>query len=286
VAVPPLMRARGYRRSMALDHLAGRTYGCFPFRICREKVAEFVLVTGDDPLRWVDTAPPGFAAAVLFGVAPHLLEDPDVRSAGRSVIHGEQTFTWHRPLPVEAELAVEGVIGRVRTRGDVHLVGFELRATLGGEPLVEGSSTFLMSGSAPPAGWSEEEPEPAPDDDGNPSNGTIAVSRAELVRYAAATGDWNPIHWDHGSAVAAGLPGVVVHGLLQTAWLCRSATARIRGDHPLAWARSRYRAPLRPAVAARIDRTAGDDGRYLLDLRTDAGICVSAVLEPTGGVTP
>jgi hypothetical protein len=271
---------------MTPEDLAGRAYGPYPFRICGERVAGFVAATGDDAGRWVASAPPGFAAALLFGVAPHLLEDPDVCSAAGSVVHGEQTFVWHRPIPLEAGVTVEGTIERIRTRGDVHFVGFGLRATLGGEPLVAGSSTFLMSGSAPLAGSSEEEPEPHPDDDGNPPAGAVSVSRAGLVRYAAATGDWNPIHWDHGAAVAAGLPGVVVHGLLQTAWMCRSVAAGVPGDRPLASARFRYRAPLRPAVPARVEGGAGEDGRLRLDLRTAAGVCVSGVLDLATGVTP
>ena len=72
----------------------------------------------------------------------------------------------------------------------------------------------------------------------------FGASRADLIRYAGATRDWNPIHWDHRSAVAAGLPGIVVHGLLQSAWILRSVVTGLEGTAPLASARFRYRAPL------------------------------------------
>jgi acyl dehydratase len=73
------------------------------------------------------------------------------------------------------------------------------------------------------------------------------------VRYAAATRDWNPIHWDHQAAVAAGLPGIVVHGLLQSSWLL-SAAARVsdRPD-PFIDARFRFRAPLLAAAQATVN---------------------------------
>ncbi|WP_141015353.1 MaoC/PaaZ C-terminal domain-containing protein [Nocardioides sambongensis] len=42
---------------------------------------------------------------------------------------------------------------------------------------------------------------------------TFAVTRADLVAYAAASGDHNPIHQDEEVAVAVGLPGVIAHGM-------------------------------------------------------------------------
>ncbi|MDR0594647.1 MAG: MaoC family dehydratase N-terminal domain-containing protein [Bifidobacteriaceae bacterium] len=43
---------------------------------------------------------------------------------------------------------------------------------------------------------------------------TVALTRSDLVRYAAASGDSNPIHLDEAAARAAGLPGVIAHGML------------------------------------------------------------------------
>lgn len=45
----------------------------------------------------------------------------------------------------------------------------------------------------------------------------IRLSRTDLVRYAAASGDFNPIHWNDRVATAVGLPGVVAHGMLTMA---------------------------------------------------------------------
>lgn len=46
--------------------------------------------------------------------------------------------------------------------------------------------------------------------------GSLAVdlSRASLVRYAGASGDFNPIHWNERFAQSVGLPGVIAHGML------------------------------------------------------------------------
>ncbi len=42
---------------------------------------------------------------------------------------------------------------------------------------------------------------------------TFRVTRADLVRYAGASGDFNPIHWSDRVATAVGLPGVIAHGM-------------------------------------------------------------------------
>lgn len=42
---------------------------------------------------------------------------------------------------------------------------------------------------------------------------TVAVDRARLIAYAAASGDHNPIHWSDRAAAEAGLPGVIAHGM-------------------------------------------------------------------------
>lgn len=45
------------------------------------------------------------------------------------------------------------------------------------------------------------------------ARGEIAVDRSRLVRYAGASGDFNPIHWNERFATEVGLPGVIAHGM-------------------------------------------------------------------------
>jgi len=42
----------------------------------------------------------------------------------------------------------------------------------------------------------------------------IHLTRESLVRYAGASGDFNPIHYRDDVAAAVGLPGVLAHGML------------------------------------------------------------------------
>lgn len=43
---------------------------------------------------------------------------------------------------------------------------------------------------------------------------SFPITRADLVRYAGASGDFNVIHWNERIAVGVGLPNVIAHGML------------------------------------------------------------------------
>lgn len=51
---------------------------------------------------------------------------------------------------------------------------------------------------------------------------TYTVTRAELVRYAGASGDFNPIHWSDRVARSVELPGVIAHGMFTLALAARA----------------------------------------------------------------
>jgi acyl dehydratase len=58
---------------------------------------------------------------------------------------------------------------------------------------------------------------------------TYSVTRADLVRYAGASGDFNPIHWSDRTATAVGLPGVIAHGMLTLALASRAVATWTAG---------------------------------------------------------
>ncbi|MGL5826826.1 MAG: MaoC/PaaZ C-terminal domain-containing protein [Nocardioides sp.] len=52
-----------------------------------------------------------------------------------------------------------------------------------------------------------------------------AVRRGDLIRYAGASGDFNPIHWSDRVATSVGLPGVIAHGMFTMALAARAVAA-------------------------------------------------------------
>ena len=53
---------------------------------------------------------------------------------------------------------------------------------------------------------------------------SLRLTRADLVRYAGASGDFNRIHWNERFAVGVGLPNVIAHGMLTMALAGRLVT--------------------------------------------------------------
>lgn len=291
---------------MTPEDLEGSIIGPVAHHVDGERIAAFVEATGDRPERWTDAAPPGYAAALLFSVAGVLLNDERIRPYLATLIHVDQQFTFHGPIEQGATIEMTGSVERVRERGGAFFVTFAATGTSNGEVALDSRSTFLMSDQAA-AESATDRPEPAADDRG--PNGVAAerhpleigrvfampksASRADLVRYAAVTRDFNPLHWDHGTARAAGLDGIVVHGLLMLSWLAQQASAFASVPAPIATIKARFRSALGPAEAARVEAFAGDvarDGRdahvSLKVIANGADVVTGSAVVSLTGVTP
>lgn len=257
---------------MSLEEVVGARYGPYAVGISAEKVAEYVAATGDAADRWERHAPPGYAGALLFVVAPHFLDDPRVTPFTGVLVHVDQEFTWHGPLPVGERTMVTGRVDRVRKRSDSYFVTFSAAVDDGeGERLLDATATFLMGEGGPPEDtgghrepmvWKRghnERPGVAPFPGVGPLPGLDkSASRIDLVKYAAASGDYNPIHFDHQAALHAGLDGIVVHGLLMAAWAMEVATSVSSRPDPLAHTKIRFRNVLHPGESARVDGVVAD----------------------------
>jgi acyl dehydratase len=106
------------------------------------------------------------------------------------------------------------------------------------------------------------------------------ITRADLVRYAGASGDFNPIHWSDRVATGVGLPGVIAHGMYTMALAGRALSAWTGGD-PTAIAEFSVRFA-RPVVVPDDDegaelivsgsvRAIGEDGYAQVDINAVCG---------------
>ena len=100
---------------------------------------------------------------------------------------------------------------------------------------------------------------------------TWQVTRDQIRAYAEASGDHNPIHLDDDAARAAGLPGVIAHGMLGMAQLANFVVA-YAGDHRrLRRLRCRFSGMVLPGDTITFTgRVAGEeDGLVLLELNAE-----------------
>ncbi len=61
----------------------------------------------------------------------------------------------------------------------------------------------------------------------------FTIRREDLVRYAGASGDFNPIHWNDRIAQEMGLPGVIAHGMYTMALASRALVRWLGGPASL-----------------------------------------------------
>ncbi|MBL8583726.1 MAG: dehydratase [Rhizobiaceae bacterium] len=99
------------------------------------------------------------------------------------------------------------------------------------------------------------------------------LTRTDLVRYAGASGDFNPLHHDHAFATAAGLHDVMGHGML-SAGLLGSAVTTWFGAGSVKNFTVRFRSPVWPGdrLTATCRFREGDaDGTAEVDLLLSRG---------------
>jgi hypothetical protein len=86
----------------------------------------------------------------------------------------------------------------------------------------------------------------------------IEVSRLDLIRYAGASGDFNPIHWNEAFARQVGLPGVIAHGMFTMGAAVQLVTDWAGDPGAVLDYQTRFTKPVPVPDLTATDATAGD----------------------------
>ncbi|QSS92504.1 MaoC family dehydratase N-terminal domain-containing protein [Streptomyces sp. M54] len=128
---------------MALDQsFVGRTYPPTPaYEVGREKIREFAEAVGDANPAYVNAeaaralghadviAPPTFVFSITYRAAGQVVQDPQLGLDYSRVVHGDQKFSYVRPVRAGDRLTVTSTIESIKSmagndvidiRGDVH----------------------------------------------------------------------------------------------------------------------------------------------------------------------
>ncbi len=100
---------------------------------------------------------------------------------------------------------------------------------------------------------------------------TRRVSRADLVLFAAATGDTNPVHFDPEYAASTRFGGPIAHGILAAGFVSAAIAGELPGPGTVYLSQTlRFRAPVRVGdeITAEVEVTRVDAGRNRVWLRT------------------
>jgi acyl dehydratase len=175
------------------------------------------------------------------------------------VLHGEQEYTYTRPLYVGEVLTVRHRVAAIRqsSGGGTAIMTLEQLCDHDSDRVVTGRAVVMVRDAAPDAAAlagasaagsprsrpTEPQGEPIP-------TLTKRVTQPQIDAYAEVSGDHNPIHVNPEAARAVGLEGTIAHGMLSMAFLGQLLTDwASAGGMTGAWVarlRARFQAMVRP----------------------------------------
>lgn len=245
-------------------------------RVDRDHLAAYDRVCG---FRLSDELPATYIHVLAFPLALRLMTERDFPLPIVGLVHIDNRIVQSRPVSAAEELSLRVRAERMRPHDkgtQIDLVG---EATVDGEVVWTGVSTYLRRGSgsngdgegSTPEAVSEGSPQAglaeAPDERPAPPlrpAATIRVPDDIGRRYAAVAGDRNPIHLHSVSAKLFGFPRAIAHGM----WIKARALAMLEGrlDGPLD-VQVRFKKPL--MLPSKVDLSSGhEDGRYAIGVHS------------------
>lgn len=218
----------------------------------RERLAEYSRVCGFT-LR--DRLPATYPHVLAFPLQMRLMTDGAFPFPLLGLVHLDNAITQHRPIDASErlDLAVRAEDLRPHPKGRAFTLVAEARS--GGKLVWEEHGTILRRGGGDPAGKAPARPEPLPAD-------AAAVTEWKLDgglgrRYAAVSGDRNPIHMHSLSARAFGFPRAIAHGM----WSNARCFAQLEGRIPDAFSSAvRFVKPVLLPATVGFAVVEGDDG--------------------------
>jgi acyl dehydratase len=154
---------------------------------------------------------------VVLGTPGFWIKDPATGITWQKVLHGEQGFVLHKPLPtagtVVAITRVKDLVDKGEGKGALVYVERDIREKGSGDRLATLTSTYFCraDGGFGQSTTTAPKPTPIPEREADVVCELTLDKRAGLIYRLS--GDYNPIHVDPKAATAAGFPAPIFHGL-------------------------------------------------------------------------
>ncbi|MGW0017390.1 MaoC/PaaZ C-terminal domain-containing protein [Rhodococcus sp. NPDC003382] len=191
-------------------------------RVDQDNLAEYAKVCG---LRFGDTLPMTYPFTLAFPVVMKLMVSKGFPFAAMGSVHAENVIEQFRPISVTEPLDIRVHAEDLREHRKGMLVDVVTEISVGREPVWRQTSTFLHQQRTSLSGAPKPEPEPQVIPPVPTS--TLRVDRKTIDRYAAVSGDRNPIHVSTLGAKAFGFPRTIAHGMWSAAAALRAVEGRV-----------------------------------------------------------
>ncbi|MXQ75222.1 dehydratase [Rhodococcus rhodochrous] len=189
-----------------------------------DDLAEYTKVCG---LRFGDSLPLTYPFILTFPLVMKLMVSKGFPFAAVGSVHAENVIEQFRPISVTEPLDIAVHAENMREHRKGLLVDLVSEVNVGRELVWRQTSTFLHQQRTSLSG----QPKPEPKEEEIPlvPTSTLRVDQKVIDRYAAVSGDRNPIHVSTLGAKAFGFPKTIAHGMWSAAATLSAVEGRIPG---------------------------------------------------------
>lgn len=178
------------------------------------------------------------------------------------LVHGQQSISLHRPIPVEGTATVQSEVTAMYDKGKAAVVVTSTEANMDGEPLYTNTSSMFIrdaggwGGERGPSGPQHEPPDRSPD-----QQLTYQTSPDQALVYRLS-GDRNPLHSDPSFAAMGGFDRPILHGLCTYGFTGRALLHTLCDSDPAKFERmeGRFTSPVFPGEALTVKMWEIGDG--------------------------
>jgi acyl dehydratase len=178
------------------------------------------------------------------------------------LVHGQQSVTLHRPVPVEGTATLQSEITAMYDKEKAAVVLTTTTAVLDGEPLYTTTASVFIRGEGGwggdrgPSGPRNVQPEREPD-----RRVTYETSPNQALLYRLS-GDRNPLHSDPAFAAMGGFDRPILHGLCTYGFTGRALLHTFCGSDPARFhhIEGRFTSPVMPGEALTVNMWETGDG--------------------------
>jgi acyl dehydratase len=254
-ALPGVARLPGVRRTGTGTGLPDLVLQRSGVTIDRAHVAAYGRVCGF-PL--TDAVPATYPHVLAFRLQLVLMTDPMFPFPPMGLVHLDNTITQHRPVTADEVLDLRVHAAAMRPHGKGTLVDLVSTASSGDELVWEETTTLLARGRGDHSSGQSMSAESAARARPAPTGPVTWRLPADLGRrYAAVSGDLNPIHLYGVTARAFGFRGQIAHGM----WTKARCLAALPGRVPDAFTvEVAFKKPLRLPNVAQFGVAPASDG--------------------------
>ncbi|KJX74520.1 MaoC/PaaZ C-terminal domain-containing protein [Mycobacterium lepromatosis] len=204
------------------DQLPNRRVTVEELPIDHANVSAYASVTG---LKYGNHVPLTYPFTLTFPALMSLMTEFDFPFAAMGSVHIENHITQYRPIAVTDVVGVQAHAENLREHRKGLLVDVVTDVSVGNYTTWHQVTTFLHQQRTSLS----DEPKPPPQKQPKflPPNAVLQITPGQIRRYAAVSGDHNPIHTNPIVAKLFGFPTTIAHGMFSAAAVLANIEARL-----------------------------------------------------------